>query len=90
MIIGPDEMIALGEQLISKKSDLDAELTAQKAAVQAIEESFNTEKASGTFQQNYEEFSAGLAQMLEGMDGLGNFLKSYGQGARDFDAAFAG
>ncbi|SFB94060.1 WXG100 family type VII secretion target [Streptomyces aidingensis] len=70
-----DDMHDAGDHLISEYERLDRELDDLKTYVDNLtEDGYVTSASSSAFNTSYEEFSTGLKQMLEGLQGMGNFL----------------
>ncbi|MGP3972155.1 WXG100 family type VII secretion target [Streptomyces sp. 6N223] len=85
-----DQMHDAGDHLISEHERLRGELDDIKTYVDdLLEDGFTTQQASGAFGDSYTEFTEGVKQMLEGMEGMGNFLHSAADGLEDQDAEYA-
>ncbi|GHH71840.1 WXG100 family type VII secretion target [Promicromonospora soli] len=50
---------------------------------------FQTDSASGAFQQSYEEFTTGAKQAIEGLEGMASFLEQAAQTLQDVDQQLA-
>ena len=69
---------------------LVSELNALKNKIDALVASgFVTDRASGAFQQSYEEFTKGATQTVDGLDGMENFLNKTKQSLSDLDSQLA-
>ncbi|KAF4405098.1 MULTISPECIES: WXG100 family type VII secretion target [Streptomyces] len=78
-------------KLKEHKEDIQRQLgQAQKFIKSLVNDGFVTEKASKKFDESYEEFSKGATEMMEGMDGMGQFLKSAASAFRNLDTELEG
>lgn len=82
-----DSMHAAGDHLTTEHGELDGKLEELKNYVKdLVENGYTTSQSSGAFDEAYEEFTAGVKQVLEGMLGMAGFLHDTADGMEQFDA----
>ncbi|MBB0244860.1 WXG100 family type VII secretion target [Streptomyces alkaliphilus] len=80
------DMHDAGDHLIAEHERMERELDDLKTYVDnLVEDGYVTAESSKAFQESYEEFSAGVKQTLEGMQGMGNFLHAAADGFEEQD-----
>lgn len=71
------ELSDTASRLSAGQADLESKLSELKRIVDnLVAEGFQTDKASGSFQTSYEEFTTGATKTVQGLEGLSSFLKS--------------
>lgn len=76
--------------LKSGHDTLVSELNTLKSKIDALVSSgFVTDRASGAFQQSYEEFTKGATQTVDGLSGMEDFLNKTKQSMTDLDSQLA-
>ncbi len=84
------EMEAAGDRLTAGRADLEAQLTSLQRQVQALVTSgYVTGSSSGAFRDAYDAFTAGCLQAVQGLDGMGAYLRSAAAVFRDADQQLA-
>ncbi|MCX8672747.1 WXG100 family type VII secretion target [Bifidobacterium sp. B4001] len=69
---------------------LVSELNTLKSKIDAlVSGGFVTDRASGAFQQSYEEFTKGATQTVDGLNGMEDFLNKTKQSMTDLDTQLA-
>ncbi|MFR0556025.1 type VII secretion protein [Pseudoscardovia radai] len=72
------------------QSDLNQELQNLKAQVDDLVSSgFITDKASGAFQQSYQEFTDGATKTVNGLEGICDYLNKAQQAMQELDSQLA-
>ena len=69
-----EEIRAMGARLESERERLEREIEDLKGEVDELVEAGFQAASSRAFQESFTDFSTGLKQMLEGLEGLGGFL----------------
>lgn len=76
--------------LKSGHDTLVSELNTLKSKIDALVSSgFVTDRASGAFQQSYEEFTKGATQTVDGLSGMEDFLNKTKQSMTYLDSQLA-
>jgi WXG100 family type VII secretion target len=74
-------------KLKSGKADIESKLSELKRAVdQLISAGFQTDKASGAFGESYSEFTTGVTQTIQGLEGMSKFLTVTAEAFEDIDS----
>ncbi|MFG1947539.1 WXG100 family type VII secretion target [Nonomuraea sp. NPDC048826] len=77
-------------RLNKEKEDIEGRLTQLKSMIdQLVSSDFVTERASGKFQQDYEQWNTGAKQVMQGLDGMSQFLKTAIAKHRELDASLS-
>ncbi|MFR0558421.1 WXG100 family type VII secretion target [Pseudoscardovia radai] len=72
------------------QSDLNQELQNLKSQVDDLVSSgFITDKASGAFQQSYQEFTDGATKTVNGLEGICDYLNKAQQAMQELDSQLA-
>jgi WXG100 family type VII secretion target len=72
-----EEMRAAGKQLQAGRADIESRLSQLKSQVDAlVSGGYVTDVSSKQFQASYEEFNQGARQMIQGLDGMGQYLNT--------------
>ena len=86
----PEEMRSTGDKLITVKSEIGEKIATAKSAVDAlIGSGFATQAASGAYSEQFLQLSTALGQVNDGMQPLGEFLKTYADQVESTDSQFA-
>ncbi|GAA1903474.1 WXG100 family type VII secretion target [Streptomyces sodiiphilus] len=84
------DMHDAGDHLIEEHERIEKELDDLKAYVDnLVEDGYVTSASSKAFHESYEEFTTGVKQVLEGMQGMGNFLHTAADGFEEQDIDLA-
>lgn len=85
-----DDMHDAGDHLISEQERIEKELDDLEAYVKdLVEDGYTTSQSSRAFDESYQDFTRGAKQVLEGMQGMGQFLHMAATGFEDQDQEFA-
>lgn len=86
-----DEMESTAKQLDDGKGEIDDLLDKLQGFVDdLVQDGFKTEKASGKFQEGYQELNDGLKGASEGVTDMAEGLRQMAQAIRDLDDQLAG
>lgn len=86
-----DEMDATAKQLDDGKGEIDDLLEKLQGYVDdLVQDGFKTEKASGKFQEGYQDFTGGMKEAAEGATEMAEALRQMAQAIRDLDDQLAG
>ena len=85
-----EEIRAMGTRLENERERLDREVGDLKGEVDDLVESGFQAASSKAFQESFSDFTDGLKQMLEGLEGLGGFLNMAADQFEETDAALEG
>ncbi len=86
-----DEMDSTATKLDDGKVSIDELLDELQGHVDdLVEGGFKTEKASGKFQDGYQELTDGMKQASEGVTDMATALRDMAQAIQDLDDALAG
>ena len=86
-----DEMESTATKLDDGKESIETALTECQGYVdELVQDGFKTEKASGKFQEGYEEMTTGLKDASEGVSDMAQALRDMAQAIRDLDDQLAG
>jgi WXG100 family type VII secretion target len=84
------EMEEAANKLTQGRTEIDSMLTQLKSLVdQLVSGGYVTDSSSKSFQGSYEEFTTGAKATIEGLDGMGNYLKTAAATFRDADEQLA-
>lgn len=85
-----DEIDAVAADLQTGQGEANDLLDALKGKVDALVASgFQTDQASGQFEASYEEFTSGVKQVLEGLEGMSGYLKNVAETLAEVDEQLA-
>jgi WXG100 family type VII secretion target len=85
-----EEMTDAAHQLDMGKQELNDVLTRLSGVINnLVAGGFQTELASGAFNQTYEDFTSGTMKAIGGLDGLSMFLKKAAEAMASTDAELA-
>ena len=86
-----DEMESTATKLDDGKESIESALTECQGYVdELVQDGFKTEKASGKFQEGYEELTTGLKDASAGVSDMAQALRDMAQAIRDLDDQLAG
>jgi WXG100 family type VII secretion target len=85
-----EEIRAMGARLEAERERLDREIGDLKGEVDDLVESGFQAASSRAFQESFTDFTTGLKQMLEGLEGLGGFLNMAAEQFETTDAELEG
>lgn len=86
-----DEMESTATKLDDGKESIDSLLDELQGHVDdLVQEGFKTEKASGKFQDGYDELTTGMKDASEGVSDMAQALRDMAQAIRDLDDQLAG
>ncbi|MFD1717830.1 WXG100 family type VII secretion target [Georgenia deserti] len=86
-----DEMESTATKLDDGKESIDSLLDELQGHVDdLVQEGFKTEKASGKFQDGYDELTTGMKDASEGVSDMAQGLRDMAQAIRDLDDQLAG
>ncbi|MEV0622954.1 WXG100 family type VII secretion target [Nonomuraea sp. NPDC050404] len=78
-------------RLNKEKEDIESRLIQLKSMIdQLVASDFVTERASGKFQQDYDQWNNGARQVMQGLEGMSQFLKTAIAKHRELDASLSG
>ena len=85
-----DEMRSAGDRLVNGRHEIEQSLSQLKQLVDnLVSGGYVTDSSSKQFQASYDEFNTGIGKVLEGLDGMGNYLKTAAQTFQDADTQLA-
>lgn len=86
-----DEMESTATKLDDGKDSIQSALEECQGYVdELVQDGFKTEKASGKFQDGYDEMTTGLKDASEGVSEMAQALRDMAQAIRDLDDQLAG
>lgn len=86
-----DEMESTATKLDDGKDSIQGALEECQGYVdELVQDGFKTEKASGKFQDGYDEMTTGLKDASEGVSEMAQALRDMAQAIRDLDDQLAG
>jgi len=84
------DMQSAAGQLQSGQQQITGDLARLKKLIDNLVHSdYVTDSSSKQFQASYEEFTAGATKMIEGLDGMSQYLKSAAKAFQETDAQLA-
>ncbi|MEV4474572.1 WXG100 family type VII secretion target [Nonomuraea sp. NPDC049504] len=76
---------------LNKEKDIESRLTQLKATIdQLVTSDLVTGRASGRFQQDHDQWNDGARQIMRGLEGMSQFLKTVIAKHRELDASLSG
>lgn len=85
------EMESAADRLSAGRTEIQAQLEALQRQVEGlVNGGYVTDRSSGAFLQSYTEFGAGCSATIEGLDGMGAYLKAAARTFADADEQLAG
>lgn len=85
-----EELNSSAARLNSGRDDINTKLAELQSLITGLVSSgFVTDKSSGAFQASYEEFNRGAKVMINGLEGLGTYLRNAASTLSEVDAALA-
>lgn len=85
-----DEMRQSAGRLEAGRQQINETLVSLRSMVdQLVSSGFQTQLASGAFQDTYGKFTTGATQAIEGLDGMASFLKGAAQAMETTDQELA-
>jgi len=86
-----DEMESTASKLDNGKESIDSALDECQGYVEElVQDGFKTEKASGKFQEGYDDLTKGLKDASGGVEDMAQALRDMAQAIRDLDDQLAG
>lgn len=86
-----DEMESTATKLDDGKESIENALTECQGYVdELVQDGFKTEKASGKFQDGYQDLTTGLKDASQGVSDMAQALRDMAQAIRDLDDQLAG
>ncbi|GAB4086065.1 hypothetical protein GCM10028784_26950 [Myceligenerans cantabricum] len=84
------EMEDAAQRMKQEASDMQAKLDQLRNMVQnLVQDGYVTDKSSKRFDESYQELDKGGKQVLEGLDGIGEYLKQAADALRKTDEELA-
>ena len=84
------DMNAAGDRLVSGRQEIEGMLTELKRLVDdLVSAGYVTDSSSKQFQAAYDEFNSGVTKTIEGLNGMGSYLKTAAQTFQDADTQLA-
>lgn len=84
------EMIDAAQRLDAGREQMTTTLTDLSRLIdQLVAEGFQTQLASGAFNETYEKFTSGTTQAVHGLEGLSQFLRSASDAMQKTDEELA-
>lgn len=85
-----DDLATNAKSLRDGQKDAEAILTKLKGQIDAlVSDGFVTEKASGAFQETYENYNKGAKETIQALDGLATFLEKSAEAMQSTDEELA-
>ena len=85
-----DDMRAAAKDLADGQSEIEGRLTSlQNGIKNLVNAGYVTGKSSVAFERAYDEFNTGVSKTIEGLNGMGEFLKSAATAMDDTDTQLA-
>ncbi|MFP3714527.1 WXG100 family type VII secretion target [Puerhibacterium puerhi] len=85
-----EELNSTADQLTQGQAQLEDTLNMLQTQVNNLVASgFQTDAASGAFQQSYDDFTNGAKQTIAGLEGMSQFLKQAATTLQDVDSQLA-
>jgi WXG100 family type VII secretion target len=85
-----EDMTAAGERLIREHEQVDAKLDELQSYIDGlVNDGYVTSRSSRVFDQSYRDFTNGARQVLEGLRGMGEFLKTAATTLQETDEGLA-
>lgn len=85
-----DDMRAAAKDLADGHSEIETKLThLQNGITNLVAAGYVTGASSGVFDDKFKEFKKGASQVIEGLNGMGEFLKSAATAMDDTDKQLA-
>jgi WXG100 family type VII secretion target len=84
------EMRSAGDKLTNGQQEINTQLDALKREIDnLLSAGYVTSNSSGKFQASYTEFNAGVRNVLEGLQGMSQYLHTAAQTFEDADTTLA-
>jgi WXG100 family type VII secretion target len=84
------DMNSAGDRLIAGKGEIEGSLSQLKRLVDdLVSAGYVTDASSRQFQASYDEFNGGITRVLDGLDGMGHYLKTAAKTFEDADTQLA-
>ncbi|MDT0342913.1 WXG100 family type VII secretion target [Streptomyces litchfieldiae] len=81
-----DQMREAGDRLISEYETMDAKLEELQSYIDGlVSDGYVTSRSSRAFDESYREFTQGAKKVLEGLQGMGQFLKTAADAMEETD-----
>ncbi|ARQ70532.1 WXG100 family type VII secretion target [Streptomyces marincola] len=81
-----DEMRTAGDRLVSEYETMDAKLEELQSFIDGlVSDGYVTSRSSRAFDESYREFTQGAKKVLEGLQGMGQFLKTAADAMEETD-----
>jgi len=84
------QMEEAASRLTNGRTEIDGMLSQLQSLVeQLVADGYVTDSSSVAFRNSYDEFTRGAKQVIEGLDGMGQYLNQAATTFRDADAQLA-
>ena len=81
---------AAASELRAGQADIEERLSSLHRRIQElVTGGYVTDRSSGAFSASYEEFTSGVSQTIQGLDGLAGFLTAASRALSETDEALA-
>ncbi|MBF4160285.1 WXG100 family type VII secretion target [Nocardioides acrostichi] len=85
-----EEMSAQAGKLTNGRTEIETQLHTLQSQVQdLVAGGFVTDTASQAFNSSYEEFTKGVSKVLEGLDGMADYLNKAADAFKNVDSELA-
>jgi WXG100 family type VII secretion target len=85
-----EEMRDAGRRLASGREEITGKLSElQKLVNSLVSGGYVTDQSSKQFEQSYNEFNSGATKMMEGLDGMGQYLNAAADAFQQADEQLA-
>ena len=86
-----EQMRAAGDRLTNGEQEINGQLDGLAREIRTLVDSgYVTDRSSKQFEMSYNEFTTGVKQVLEGLQGMSAYLKKAAATFEDADAQLAG
>ncbi|WP_234313574.1 WXG100 family type VII secretion target [Streptomyces sp. NBRC 109706] len=86
-----DDMQEAGDRLIDERDQIDQKLSSLQSYIDnLVQTGFVTSRASRAFDESYREFTTGARRVIEGLEGMGTYLKTAADTYRETDEGLEG
>lgn len=85
-----EQMTTAAGKLEAGQAEIEGQLAELKAQVDdLVNNGYVTDSSSKAFQQSYDEFNTGARQVIEGLTGMGKYLRTAAQTFEEADTTLA-
>lgn len=86
-----EDMEEAGNRLIDEREQIDQKLSQLQSYIDnLVQTGFVTSRASRAFDDSYREFTQGARKVIEGLEGMGTYLKTAADTYRQTDEGLEG